>query len=443
MIMYIKAHKKLCLIFMSIIIILFNILPVSFADTTPSVYSPSCILMDAKSGKILFSKKAEEKMYPASTTKVMTAILALEHCQLTDIATVSHNAIFSIPYGYSIADLKEGEQLTIEQLLYVLLIPSANDAAFVLAEHIGGSVEQFSDMMNKKAAELGCKNTHFVNPNGIHDENHYSTAYDLALIGQYAMKFDFFRKVVSTTIYTLPGTAAHPEADRIFGTTNDLIKNSGAAKKYYYQYATGAKTGYTEAAKNCIIATAQKDDVELIAVVLHDEQTPEGLSTRPIDCKTLFEYGFNNYASQTIATAGTVEKTINVSGASADTRHLNLVLNKDVVGLNPTDYDLSDVVVTIDINQDIKAPISKDTVLGKITFNADGYEYSANLIAANDVKAFDLKKVLLELVAIIVVLKLFSSVIKSKRKRKKKKSKKRNSSSQCIHSDFYPTYKIK
>ena len=182
--------------------------------------SPSVILMDAKTGKILYSKSAFEQRYPASTTKLITAILTLENCKLTDIATVSHDAIFNVPVGYSHASLQEGERLTIEQLLNVLLIPSANDAAFVLAEHIAGSVDNFSEMMNNKAKEIGCLNTHFVNPNGIHNDDHYSTAYDLALIGKYAMQFNDIMRIAMVNQYTLPKTNKYDREDRIFNTTN-------------------------------------------------------------------------------------------------------------------------------------------------------------------------------------------------------------------------------
>ena len=185
--------------------------------------SPSVILMDSKTGKILYSKNAFEQRYPASTTKIMTAILALENCKLTDVATVSHDAIFNVPVGYSHASLQEGEMLTIEQLLNVLLIPSANDAAFVLAEHIAGSVDNFSEMMNNKAKEIGCLNTHFVNPNGIHNDDHYSTAYDLALIGKYAMQFNDIMRIAMVNQYTLPKTNKYDREDRIFNTTNGLV----------------------------------------------------------------------------------------------------------------------------------------------------------------------------------------------------------------------------
>ena len=205
--------SKYILFFMLTILFLSTFITTSFAVNTSasavSVGSPSCILMEASSGKVLYEKNANQVRYPASTTKIMTAILALENCELTDVATVSRNAIHSIPPDYVIANIKEGEELTVEQLLNVLLIPSANDVAIVLAEHISGSVSKFSDLMNEKAKEIGCKNTHFVNPNGIHNKNHVSTAYDLALIGRYAMENATFRKIVQKTQYTLPANGLY------------------------------------------------------------------------------------------------------------------------------------------------------------------------------------------------------------------------------------------
>ena len=272
----------------------------SFAKDTPtlSTYSPACILMEASSGKILYEKNSNQVRYPASTTKIMTAILVLENCELTDIATVSRNAIHSIPPDYVMCNIKEGEELTIEQLLNVLLIPSANDAAVVLAEHVAGSVSKFSDLMNEKAKEIGCKNTHFVNPNGIHNKNHVSTAYDLALIGQYAMKNNTFRKIVKKTQYTLPATNKYSKTDRTFKTTNDLlIKNTSTAKSnYYYPNATGVKTGYTGEAGNCLVAAAKKDNMEVISVVLGADFTKEGLSEKFLDSIALLDYAFDHYA---------------------------------------------------------------------------------------------------------------------------------------------------
>ena len=442
---FIKIKKLLLLLI--ILLLTLNIFCMnSFAETSlPSVYSPACILIDADSGKILYSKNANTKMYPASTTKIMTAILTLENCKLDDVAIASHNAVYSIPYGYSVATIQEGEELTIEQLLNVLLIPSANDAAVVLAEHIAGSVEAFSDMMNSKAVELGCKNTHFVNPNGIHDEEHYSTAYDLALIGKYAMQFDTFRTIVQKTSYSLPKTNKYDKEDRLFNTTNDLIKKnySSSPTNYYYQYATGAKTGYTDAAKSCIVATATKDDISLIAVVLHSGTTAEGLSQRALDCKTLFEYGFNNYSIKSIAEKDSVAEQISVKNSTKETESLDLLYSDDLSGLVPDDVDISTIAPNIKLTENLSAPILEGTNLGTITYTIDGFYYSCNLIASHTVYKSNFTKKLLELILLIFFLFLFAKFLhfKNKKNSKNRKSSNRKKNNRNYVNNFYPTYK--
>ena len=162
------------------------------------IYSEAGILMDAKTGKILYNKNAKEKKYPASTTKILTAIIVLENCKnLDEMATVDVDSINSVPSGYTVAALQVGEEISVKNLLQLLLVHSANDAANVLAKHVSGSIESFSDMMNAKAKEIGCENSHFVNPNGKHDPDHYSTAYDLSLIMNYCMKNETFRSFSS------------------------------------------------------------------------------------------------------------------------------------------------------------------------------------------------------------------------------------------------------
>ena len=395
------------------------------ASNIPSTYSPSTLLMDLDSGKILYSKNANTRMYPASTTKIMTAILTIENCQLTDTAVASHNAIYSVPSGYTHASIQEGEELTIEQLLNVLLIPSANEAASILAEHIAGSVEAFADMMNEKAVEIGCKDTHFVNPNGVHDENHYSTAYDLALIGKYAMQYDVFRDIASKTSCSLPATDKYPREDRLFNTTNDLLREnySRAANNYYYPYATAGKTGYTDAAQNCIVATAKKDDISLLAVVLHGERTEDGLSQRALDCKTLFEYGFNNYKQEVIAHKGDVAREIEVSGGTNDSKNLNLVYSEDITALVPINYDVSSTTPNVKLTENMYAPISEGTNLGSVTFSIDGFDYSCDLLASHTVYKSDMSKTVIELCLVLVFLFLFAKVLKFKNKRAKKRYK--------------------
>ena len=419
--------KKICITLFLFLIIFVSSCTSTYASTIPDTYSSACLLMEESTGKILYSKNANSIMYPASTTKIMTAILTLEKCNLSDTAVVSHNAVFSIPSGYSTASLVEGEVLTIEQLLNVLLIPSANDAAVVLAEHIAGSVEAFSDMMNSKAVELGCLNTHFVNPNGIHNENHYSTAYDLALIGKYAMQFPTFKEISSKTRYTLPITNAYSKEDRIFNTTNDLIKPnySSSPTNYYYKYATGGKTGYTDPAGQCIVATATKDNISLIAVTLHGDFTEDNLSQRALDCKALFEYGFNNFSMVSIAQKGDVASNMKVPNATKDSSSLDLLYSDDIYAFVPNGFDTSSVTPNIKLSSTF-APIAQDTVLGTISYDIDGSNYSCNLLASHEVYKNQFAKTAMELALLLIFLILLSKFLKRKKRRKnyRKKPKK-------------------
>lgn len=176
-----------------------------------------------------------------------------------------------------------------------MLLPSANDAANVLAEHVSGSTSAFAELMNAKAKEIGCTGSNFTNPSGIHDENLYSTAHDLSLIARYAMNINTFRKIVSTSTYTLPSTSVYPNEDRVLTLSNSLI--ALGYKDYHYDYATGVKTGYTSAAKDCLIASAKKDDIEFIIVVLGAGYINGSRKTKYLDCKTLFDFAFDNYTA--------------------------------------------------------------------------------------------------------------------------------------------------
>lgn len=424
-----KIKKVLVYLFV-LVSVLISLTNTSFATNTElTTYSPNCIVMEASTGKIVYEKNSNAQAFPASTTKIMTAILALENCNLTDIATVSHEAIYSVPIGYSHAYLVEGEQLTIEQLLHLLLIPSANDAANVLAEHIAGSISSFTTMMNTKASELGCKNTNFVNANGIHNEKHYSSAYDLALMGRYAMQNETFRKIVSTKKYTLPATNNYLESNRFFKTTNELIVSDDrvAVDNYYYSYATGIKTGYTNAAKECIVASAQKDGIEYIVVILGAEKTENGLSGRYLDCKNLFNYAFDNYKTYTINKEKSVLKQVKISNTSIFNNKLDLIVENEITLLLKKDTNISNITPTITINSDLVAPITQNSVIGTISYDIDGNQYSSNLLAANDVSESNTFTNILTILTILVILFLLYKLLvvnnKNKKRRKKKKQK--------------------
>lgn len=417
--------KKLKIIFFIFIFLMQFIIFISpsYADSDNlKTYCPSCILIEANTGKILYEKNSNDVRFPASTTKIMTAILTVENCNLDDVATVSHNAVYSIPYDYTHASLKEGEELTIEQLLYALMIPSANDAAIVLAEHISGSVEEFAKLMNKRAEELGCKNTHFVNPNGIHSKDHTSTSYDLALMGKFAMQNSIIRKIVSTTQFTLPATNKYSKTDRIFNNSNDLLNTYS---RYYYEGTTGVKTGYTGEAGNCIIASAKKNDFEVILVVLGGESTNTGLSQRYLDCKTLFDYAFNNYSLKTLNEKNAVLKQITVRGATEETQNLNVLIKDKIEIFAENNIDLSSLDPEITLDENLIAPISANSAIGKITYNYDGQTYSSDLIAETQVLSSDFLPLLFRILLIFVVLYLLFLLLKNPKNKSKKTYKKK------------------
>ena len=381
------------------------------------ISAPSAILIDANTGRVFYEKEADTKRYPASTTKIMTALVVLENVEdLQQVATVSYDAVFSIPSGYATDLLKVGEELTIEELLYALLVKSSNESAVVLAEYVAGSVDSFASMMNTKAQELGCTNTHFVNPNGVHDENHYTTARDLATIAREAMKNEQFRKFVATASHTLPSTNKYERTDRNLVTTNDLIRKSNAS---YYSYAIGIKTGFTTPAQNCLVAGASKDGVDLIAVILKT-----GDEERYQDAKTLFNYVYDNFGMKEIVKQNDIVQEIEVKNATKETKKLKLAAKDSIEALVTNDKlkELQQGEVTL--NEDIKAPIAKGTVLGSIKYTVDGIEYKTDLVAENDVKPSYTVQIILGIVALIVVLYILNKMtMKKKRKKRKKKSK--------------------
>lgn len=417
-----KSVKKFCVCLF--ILLSFNFVLMHNANASegevPNIESPSAILMDLKTGKVLYEKNINQKMYPASLTKVMTAILALENCELDEVATVSYDAVMSISSGYVTANLQIGEEVTVEQLLSVLLIGSANDAAVVLAEHISGSVEEFADLMNEKAKELGCTSTNFLNPYGAHSENHYSSAYDLAIIAKYAMQNETFRTLVSTTSYKLPITNKYEKEDRLFTTTNALliVNNNTRADNYYYKYATGIKTGFTTPAKNCLIASANKGNLELLTVVLGADQNDEGLSNRYLDTINLFEYGYDNYSLREVIKSGGVVQTVNISNATKDTKKLDAVVQNDISVLIKAEDKNNALLPEVHINEDLKAPIKQGDVIGSVKYTVEGIEYTENLVANNDVKK---SRFFINLLIFIILISFAYLYLKSNKRRKKNK----------------------
>ncbi|MDK2877798.1 MAG: hypothetical protein PWR06_514 [Thermoanaerobacteraceae bacterium] len=325
--------------------------PVSLATpgSPPSITGETGVLIDVKTGKVLYDKNAHDRMEPASTTKIMTAILALEKGKLTDIVVTGKEP--PRVDGTRIY-LEEGEKLTLEQMLYAMLLNSANDAAVAIAEHIGGDVPSFVKMMNEKAREIGAKDTTFVNPNGLPVEGHLTTAYDLALMARYALlNLPEFRKIVSTKTSNIPWQGK--EWDRRLINLNKLLWN--------YDGADGVKTGYTHSAGQTLVASATKDGWQLIAVVLKSQG-------RNIwrDAESLLDYGFNNFKPITVIEKGRVITSEKVK--YGDSVELETSAGFSTViprGTNP-------LTTKTVIKPGITAPIKKGDVLGELEIFENG-----------------------------------------------------------------------
>ena len=389
----IYKHIKKILIFILILFIFSTFSQFSYAAEKISISSGAGLLIERSSDRILFEKNADKIMYPASTTKILTAIVVLENADLSEMATISKNALETIPNGYVTCNLQVGEELSVKDLMYALMVKSANDAAVVLAEHVGGSVENFSNMMNQKAKEIGCKNTHFVNPNGIHDDDHYTTAYDLYLMADYALSFEYtneFRDFVSKTSYTLPATNKYPAEDRTFSTTNDLIKinNNARIDNYYYNNALGIKTGHTSQAGYCLVSSSHRDDLEFISVILDGGFDSRGLSERYTETIKLFNFGYDNFTLTKLREANNIIDTI--EKATKETEQLNLLIKDEITVINDKETDMSMIHPEITLKENIIAPIAKGEVLGTIKYVVDEIEYSSELIAEHDVEKFDI-----------------------------------------------------
>lgn len=312
-----------------IICTLFSFFPVnaSSVNQPPSVSADGAILIDAATGTILFGKNVDSPYPPASTTKLMTALLTLEKCNMDEVVTVGK---YPPSIDGSRIGLKEGEKLKVIDLLYGLLLRSGNDCAEALAEYVGGTRANFIAMMNQRAAELGCKNTHFANPSGLYDKNHYMSAYDLALIMRRISSLSQFRTISSTVLYKIPATNLCPA--RVLENENKLIKKfnaSGSKNPYYYEGADGGKTGYTTESLYSYVATSTRNNQRLIVAMIHGKE-----KTYWQDTIDLFNYGFDNYKLDKFISKG---DKINISGDSKN--RLDLVASDDFYYVSPKGSD--------------------------------------------------------------------------------------------------------
>ena len=341
-----------------VIVIVFYLTPTPAYATVgePSVSAESAVLLDSASGDVLFSKNSDSRMGMASTTKIMTALVAVENCDIKKKIEISPLAVGI--EGSSIY-LYAKEQFTIEELLYALLLRSANDAAAAIAIAVGGSIESFAEMMNERAEQMGLKNTHFTNPHGLSDDDHYTSAYDLAIIASCAMKNDVLRKIVSTYKMTIPfedGT----ENERFLVNHNKMLK--------LYDGAIGVKTGFTKATGRCLVSAAERDGLLLIAATLN---APDDWN----DHTKMLDFGFDSYESVLIADVGEFSYPLPLVGG--DDTHLRLTNTEQIRMTLPK--------IRGDVNCKIEtfhrfefAPVYPGTELGKVT-----YSYNKKVFASS------------------------------------------------------------
>ena len=374
------------------------LVPASAAQEDLNLFCTHAVLLDANHGEVLYDMKANERAYPASTTKVMTALLVMEAIQtgrLTSgtVITVNETAIQDIPGSYVVSGFKGGEEITVEELLYCLLLPSSCDASNILAEAVDGTVEDFVAHMNRRAGELGCEGTHFTNTYVRHNEEHYSTAYDLALIMRAALEHDLFRTIIKTASHTVPATNMAKE--RYFFNTNGLISNL-YLEGYVYDKCIGGKTGNTDEAGRCLVAAAEDGDELLISVVLGSGpmEVPGEAKLKQgqlRESRRLLEYGFSNFHRVTITRGEEpVEKVKVTMSRQAD--EVNVKPQGSITRTLPKTMDMDDIETRITLfSKEVEAPVEEGQVMGTMTLSYEGEVYGTlDLVAVTSVERSEL-----------------------------------------------------
>ena len=397
--------KKRFLSFLLILTLFVAIIPGTKADAASFNinFTPTCEsieLVNLDTDTVVYSKNPTEKMEPASITKIMTFIIASEH--IKDIKgtniTVSKKVINELlGTGSSLSKIQAGDVLSAYQLLNCMMVPSGNDAALVLADYVGnGNVSKFVGMMNAKAKALGCTGTHFANPHGLHDANHYTTADDLAKITEYAMSLPYFMQVTSQTRYSyLPVGGPDAGKSRLLVTTNYMIDKNLAGGKYYYKYAKGIKTGHTDESGYCLISTGSTDGYSYLCIALGApsvDSSGKKVSTRyeMLDSANLYRWALTTLDMKKVVTVGNTVGEVKLKYAwNKDS--LLLTAQKNCTAILPKDVSVSSVIVTKNIPKYISAPVKKGDVVGTATYSYANQKLATiNLVASESAERSEL-----------------------------------------------------
>ncbi|KAE9629114.1 D-alanyl-D-alanine carboxypeptidase family protein [Defluviitalea raffinosedens] len=425
-------RRKFC-IALTFVFFLMNFIPIAAQEVSLPLQSEAVILIEENTGKVLYEKNSTQKMYPASTTKILTALIALENADLNEVIKVG-NEVYQVPLDASKAGHNPGDEITLKDLLTSLLLPSGNDSAYVIASYISkkttgnneldlnSAIAQFANMMNERAKEIGVKDSYFVNPHGYHNENHYTTAYDLALITREALKNPAFKEIVKQPTADI-GNSSSPNQRKFSFRNRNLLLDSRNSDTYY-PYATGVKTGFTDEAGECLVASATKDHMNLIAVLL---KSPT--DARWNDAKTLFDYGFENFKYYQVAKKGDVIDRVYVEKHSPKgPSELEVLIKEDFTGLFHKD-DISHIEKKISWNQEpLVAPITEGQTVGAVTFTLNGEELSKiELIAKYGIEKRTIWDVMFSLNAVpywcggiggVFIITMISNAIRKRKNRR-------------------------
>ncbi|MBQ7469754.1 MAG: D-alanyl-D-alanine carboxypeptidase [Pseudobutyrivibrio sp.] len=371
-----RLLKALSLIFIFNLIIGIPKIDVKAQDYWPSsveVTAESAIVMEEETGAILYSKNMDDVHYPASITKIMTALVVLENCDLDETVTFSAEAVYGTELGSSSIARDVNEEMTVEQTLYGMMLESANECAYALGEHVAGDMDSFVDMMNAKAKELGCKNTHFNNSNGLPDENHYTSAYDMALISRAAYKIPKFAEIVGTKNYTIPPTNKHSEPTML--NNHHCMLHYFKTNQYLYEYCLGGKTGYTDVARSTLVTYAKKDGMTLVCVVMKD-----ATGEQYVDTTNLFEYCYDNFTKYHVSDFASIsEDNTDITGKLSEKSELIKIDKKGLIVI-PKAASILDVTSSVVPYKDE----SNKAVVGQLQYSYAGRNVGyANLLFTN------------------------------------------------------------
>lgn len=372
------VKKIICLLFAAVLLA-----TPALAATAPEhpVAAKGAILYELNTDTVLLEQDADARLYPASTTKLMTALVAMEYGNPEDIITVPAAAVDGLFELGSASYLLAGEEISFMDLMEYMLIASGNDAANAMAIHISGSISAFADLMNNRAQELGCTNTHFVNPHGLHDEEHYTSARDLLRIAKAAMENPTIAEIVAKDEVVLPITNKHPQTTTKY-TTNYLISRK-STREYYYEGAIGIKTGTTTPAGLCLVAACVKGDYTYYTVVLGAEKGENGERNQFIETAKLFDYGAENFSQQVMLSSSEPIAEVPVR-LSNEKDSVVVTPSENITAMLPNAFETSDLTMRYTVEESVAAPVQAGDVLGKLTVSYEGKTWQLDLVASSD-----------------------------------------------------------